>query len=268
MNSVHANGIELAFESFGDEADESILLIAGLGTQMLRWTVPFCAELAARGYRVIRFDNRDTGGSTHLSQCAAPNFGALAAALLAGQMPEIPYTLHDMAADAVGLLDALAIERAHVVGRSMGGMIAQIIASEHPRRVRSLTSIMSSTGNRGLPRAAQDVMAMMMRPARGHSRTGRASCRTASPSPAASPAPAIGSTKRRTAPFFWKKSAAAMLPAGRHGSSPRPPWPATVARASRPSACRRSSSTGRTTRSSCRPAAGTPPPRSRMRSSC
>jgi pimeloyl-ACP methyl ester carboxylesterase len=167
MNSVHANGIELAFESFGDQADESILLIAGLGTQMLRWTVPFCAELAARGYRVIRFDNRDTGGSTHLSQCAAPNFGALAAALLAGQMPEIPYTLHDMAADAVGLLDALAIERAHVVGRSMGGMIAQIIASEHPRRVRSLTSIMSSTGNRGLPRAAQDVMAMMMRPAPG-----------------------------------------------------------------------------------------------------
>ena len=165
MTIAKTNGIDLAYDSFGDEADEAILLIAGLGTQMIRWTVPFCEALAARGYRVIRFDNRDSGHSTHFHQCPPPDFGALAAALMAGQRSEVPYTLHDMAADAIGLLDALAIDRAHVVGRSMGGMIGQIMASEHPERLLSLTSIMSSTGNPMLPQAASDVMAMMMRPA-------------------------------------------------------------------------------------------------------
>lgn len=145
MNIVKANGIELAYESFGDEADEAILLIAGLGTQMTRWTVPFCEALAARDYRVIRFDNRDTGCSTHFRQYPHPDFSALAAELMAGRCPDVPYTLHDMTLDAIGLLDTLSIDRAHVVGRSMGGMIAQIMASEHPARVLSLTSIMSST---------------------------------------------------------------------------------------------------------------------------
>lgn len=98
MSSVTANGIELAHDSFGDAADEAILLIAGLGTQMVRWTVPFCEGLAARGYRVIRFDNRDSGCSTHFSHCAPPSFDALAAALMAGQRPDVPYTLYDMAA--------------------------------------------------------------------------------------------------------------------------------------------------------------------------
>ena len=165
MTIVKANGIDLAYDSFGKEDDIAILLIAGLGTQMIRWTVPFCEALAARGYRVIRFDNRDSGCSTHFNQCPPPDFGALAAALMAGRRPDVPYTLHDMASDAIGLLDGLAIERAHVVGRSMGGMIAQIMASEHPQRVLSLTSIMSSTGNPALPQATQDVMATMMRPA-------------------------------------------------------------------------------------------------------
>ncbi|MCX5514841.1 alpha/beta hydrolase [Kaistia algarum] len=165
MTSAKANGIELAWDSFGDAADEAIILIAGLGTQMIRWTAPFCERLAALGYRVIRFDNRDTGCSTRFSACSAPDFGALATALMAGRRPDVPYTLDDMAADAIGLLDALAIDRAHVVGRSMGGMIAQILASEHANRVRSLTSIMSSTGNPALPQAAPDVMAMMMQPA-------------------------------------------------------------------------------------------------------
>jgi len=165
MNTVHANGIELAYDSFGDTTNEAILLIAGLGTQMIRWTAPFCEELAARGYRVIRFDNRDAGCSTHFSQCPPPDFGALAAMLMAGRRPSVPYSLHDMAADAIGLLDGLSIDRAHVVGRSMGGMVAQIMASEHPGRVLSLTSIMSSTGNPELPQAAPDIMAMMTRPA-------------------------------------------------------------------------------------------------------
>ena len=165
MNIVKTNGIDLAYDSFGDEADEAIFLIAGLGTQMIRWTAPFCEELAARGYRVVRFDNRDTGCSTHFRHCTPPDFGALAAALIAGRRPDVPYTLHDMASDAIGLLDVLAVDRAHVVGRSMGGMIAQIMASEHPERVLSLTSIMSSTGNPTLPQAAPDLMATMMRPA-------------------------------------------------------------------------------------------------------
>jgi pimeloyl-ACP methyl ester carboxylesterase len=165
MNIAKTNGIELAYDSFGDEAGEAILLIAGLGTQMIRWTGPLCEEIAARGYRVIRFDNRDAGCSTHFSEHRPPDFSVLAASLMAGRRPDVPYTLHDMAADAIGLLDELAISRAHVVGRSMGGMIAQIMASEHPGRVLSLTSIMSSSGNPTLPQAEPDVMAMMMRPA-------------------------------------------------------------------------------------------------------
>lgn len=165
MNIVKANGIDLTWDHFGREGDPPILLIAGLGVQMIRWAVPFCEELAAHGYRVIRFDNRDAGCSTHFDHCPPPDFGALAAALMAGRQPEVPYTLHDMAADAIGLLDALAIDRAHVVGLSMGGMIAQIMASEHPERVLSLTSIMSGTGNPALPQAEPDVMAMMIRPA-------------------------------------------------------------------------------------------------------
>ncbi|MBW6422180.1 alpha/beta fold hydrolase [Rhizobium sp. XQZ8] len=164
MNIADVNGIQIAHEAFGREGDPAILLIAGFGTQMIRWTDPFCIELASRGYRVIRFDNRDAGLSTHLAQLVPPDFGALVATLMSGQRPEVPYTLDDMAADAVGLLDALSIDRAHVVGRSMGGMIAQIMTSEYPDRILSLTSIMSSTGNPALPQAGPDVMGLMMRP--------------------------------------------------------------------------------------------------------
>jgi pimeloyl-ACP methyl ester carboxylesterase len=110
---------------------------------------------------VIRFDNRDAGCSSHFTDYPAPDFGALATALAAGQRPSVPYTLHDMASDAIGLLDALGIERAHLVGRSMGGMIAQVAASNYPKRIWSLTSIMSSTGNPGLPSASQEVMTML-----------------------------------------------------------------------------------------------------------
>lgn len=165
MHILTADGIRLAYDSFGQETDETILLIAGLGTQRIRWIPALCEALAARGFRVICFDNRDTGGSTYLTEHPAPDFGTLVATLMAGRRPQVPYTLHDMAADTVGLLDALGIERAHVVGRSMGGMIAQILASEHSERVLSLTSIMSSTGNPLLPAASPEVMALMMRPA-------------------------------------------------------------------------------------------------------
>ncbi|EKO37786.1 MAG: putative hydrolase or acyltransferase of alpha/beta superfamily [Solidesulfovibrio magneticus str. Maddingley MBC34] len=164
MKILKINDVDLAYDSYGDESDEAILLIAGLGTQMIRWTVPFCQELADLGYRVIRFDNRDAGCSTHFTGCPVPDFGTLAAIIRAGQQPHVPYTLDDMAQDTIGLLDALCVDRAHVVGRSMGGMIAQIVASQYSERVASLTSIMSSTGNPTLPQAAADVMAMMTQP--------------------------------------------------------------------------------------------------------
>jgi pimeloyl-ACP methyl ester carboxylesterase len=165
MTSVCANGITLHYDSFGPIDGDAIVLIAGLGTPMIRWPVPLCEDLAARGFRVIRFDNRDAGLSTHFAQCAAPDFAAMAAALARGQRLDVPYTLHDMAADTIGLLDALSIARAHLVGRSMGGMIAQLVASDYAPRVRSLTAIMSSTGNPALPSAAPEVMAMLSRPA-------------------------------------------------------------------------------------------------------
>ncbi|MEK3904594.1 alpha/beta fold hydrolase [Paenibacillus sp. FSL R7-0179] len=164
MNIIQTNNIELAYDSFGNENDEAIILIAGLGTQMIRWTVPFCEQLAARGFRVVRFDNRDTGCSTHYSHYPAMDFSALAAALMSGQRPDMPYTLDDMAGDVIGLLDALGIDKAHVVGRSMGGMIAQLVASKYPERVLSLTSIMSTSGNPSLSQASPEVMGMMTTP--------------------------------------------------------------------------------------------------------
>lgn len=164
MNIIRTNNIELAYDSFGNDNDEALILIAGLGTQMIRWTVPFCEQLAARGFRVIRFDNRDTGWSSHYSHYPAMDFNALAAALMSGQRPDMPYTLDDMARDVIGLLDALGIDRAHIVGRSMGGMIAQLVASRYPERVLSLTSIMSTSGNPTLPQASPEVMGMMTAP--------------------------------------------------------------------------------------------------------
>jgi pimeloyl-ACP methyl ester carboxylesterase len=137
----------------------------GANTQMTRWSETFCQILAEQGFCVIRFDNRDAGLSTHFHSASMPDLAAIADAVSRGETPNVPYTLFDMANDAVGLLDALMIKRTHVVGRSMGGMIAQLLASEHAERVLSLVSIMSSTGNRDLPQASPAVMAAMTSPA-------------------------------------------------------------------------------------------------------
>ena len=136
--------IELCYETFGDPAGEPLLLIMGLGTQMLAWREEFCGMLAERGFHVIRFDNRDIGRSTHLRDVAPPT----PLQLLRRDRRSAAYTLDDMADDAAGLLDQLGIGAAHVVGASMGGMIAQVLAGRHPDRVRTLTSIMSTTGHR------------------------------------------------------------------------------------------------------------------------
>jgi pimeloyl-ACP methyl ester carboxylesterase len=158
---VKVNGVELAYDTFGESKNPPMLLIMGLGEQMIRWDVRFCQSLAAAGFWVIRFDNRDVGKSTKFESAGVPNVLAL---LLGGQSPEtlsVPYTLVDMAQDAVGLLDALNIESAHVVGISMGGMIAQTVAIHFPKRVRTLTSIMSSTGNPDLPRPKPEAMMIL-----------------------------------------------------------------------------------------------------------
>ncbi|MFN8445882.1 MAG: alpha/beta hydrolase [Caldilineaceae bacterium] len=144
---VAANGITLAYESFGATDRETILLIAGTGMQLVDWPMELIDALVQRGYRVVRFDNRDIGLSTHLDEAGLPDSDAIGKALQAGQPAPLAYTLHDMAADAVGLLDALQIQQAHLVGISMGGAIAQLMAIDYPEHVLSLTLLMSDSGN-------------------------------------------------------------------------------------------------------------------------
>ncbi|MDO9280562.1 MAG: alpha/beta hydrolase [Pseudomonadota bacterium] len=160
MPRVRANGLELEYDSFGQ--GPAIVLVMGIATQMIFWDVAFCAALAARGFRVIRFDNRDIGLSTRLTDAGIPDLPRLIARAAMGLPVPAPYSLSDMAADVVGLLDALDLDRAHIVGMSMGGMIAQHVAIEAPERVASLTSIMSSPGGRrhwiGQPRALSTLL--------------------------------------------------------------------------------------------------------------
>ncbi len=158
MPRVRANGIDIAYESFGREGDPAILLIHGLNTPLTGWPDSLCDGLARRSFRVVRFDNRDIGRSTFLPDLGVPNIGALMATLKSGGRPVAPYGLEDMAADAVGLLDALGIVRAHIAGASMGGMIAQLVALNHPGKAKSLVSIMSTTGRPGLPPAEPGAM--------------------------------------------------------------------------------------------------------------
>jgi pimeloyl-ACP methyl ester carboxylesterase len=152
--NVGPAGIELAYERFGDPDAPPVLLVMGVAMQMLAWPDAFCAELVDRGVQVIRFDNRDVGLSSHLHEAPTPDLPAA----LGGDLSSVSYTLSDMAADAVGLLAALGFDSAHLVGASMGGMIAQTIAIEHPGRVRSLTSMMSTTGNLSVGQPRPEVL--------------------------------------------------------------------------------------------------------------
>jgi pimeloyl-ACP methyl ester carboxylesterase len=152
------NGIELAYQVAGDPGAWPLLLIMGLGSQMIAWADGLCAMLAGRGFRPIRFDNRDAGHSTWLSDAGVPSLTRLAA----GDPSGVPYTLDDMAADSAGLLDHLGIERAHVVGASMGGMIGQTLAIGNPERVLSLCSIMSTTGAAGVGEATPEATEVLM----------------------------------------------------------------------------------------------------------
>ena len=159
-----ANGIEIEYETFGDPGGDPLLLVMGLGAQLTLWDEAFCGMLADRGYYAIRYDNRDVGLSTDFDHAGPPDIPALMMAAAEGRDLELPYTLDDMAADAAGLLDALSIERAHVVGASMGGMVAQLIAIQHGQRVKSLVSVMSTMGGPDAPQAKPEVMAQLMMP--------------------------------------------------------------------------------------------------------
>ncbi|MCB1414493.1 MAG: alpha/beta hydrolase [Xanthobacteraceae bacterium] len=164
MPVVTANGIDIAYDEFGDPKAPVILLIMGLGTQMIAWPVPFCEALAQRGFRVVRFDNRDVGLSTKFDDAAPVDVMASFSQAMAGKPVEAPYRLDDMAADAIGLMDVLGIQRAHIVGASMGGMIAQVIAAKYPARTRSLVSIMSSSGDPSLPPGTPEAVAALLAP--------------------------------------------------------------------------------------------------------
>ena len=173
MARVRANGIDIEYESFGRSGDPAVLLIMGFGAQLTMWQTAFCEQLAAKGFRVIRFDNRDIGLSTHLSGLPAPVPAELMARRMSGQPVEVPYRLDDMAADAAALLKALGIAQAHIVGASMGGMIAQLVAINHPDVTKSLISIMSTTGRPDLPPAKPEAMAALMTPPASDSRADR-----------------------------------------------------------------------------------------------
>jgi pimeloyl-ACP methyl ester carboxylesterase len=163
MARADANGIEIEYETFGDRADPTLLLVNGLGGQLLSWDAPLCEGFVDRGFHVVRFDNRDVGLSTRFE----PEIDVMASvlALFGGEEIEVPYLMSDMAADAVGLLDALQVDRAHVVGQSMGGMIVQTMAIEHRDRVASMTSIMSTTGDPDVGQPDPSVLGLLLAPA-------------------------------------------------------------------------------------------------------
>ncbi|HWG23041.1 alpha/beta hydrolase [Actinospica sp.] len=160
MPRCHANGIKIEYDTFGSPGDPALLLIMGLGIQLTGWEPDLCKQFADRGFHVIRFDNRDAGLSTHFDDAPVPNLGAV----LSGDASGVTYLLADMARDAVGLLDALGIRAAHVVGASMGGMIVQELLLHHPDRLLSACSMMSTTGDPGVGHPSPEAAAMVIAP--------------------------------------------------------------------------------------------------------
>jgi len=164
MPNIDANGLSLHYESFGRETDPAVVLIMGLAVQMILWPDALCEMIAAKGFRVIRFDNRDVGLSTHLSHLGKPNIALDYVKFMMGVTLKAPYKIDDMAADTAALIGALKIDRAHIVGASMGGMIAQNLAASLPAQILSLTSIMSTTGRRSLPKASWRTTKALLTP--------------------------------------------------------------------------------------------------------
>jgi pimeloyl-ACP methyl ester carboxylesterase len=165
FTSTDNRQIELEYDHFGNPTDPALLLIMGFTAQMVVWDEEFCMQLADRGHFVIRFDNRDCGLSTKLHGVPSNSDAVIMAAMMETEMPPVPYTLSDMAADAMKVLDHLNIERAHIMGASMGGMIAQTVAIEHPHRVKTLISIMSQPGELTVGQATPEAMELIVTPA-------------------------------------------------------------------------------------------------------
>ena len=165
FTSTDNRQIELEYDHFGNPTDPALLLIMGFTAQMVAWEEEFCQQLADRGHFVIRFDNRDCGLSTKLHGVPSNSDAVIMAAMMETEMPPVPYTLSDMAADAMKVLDHLNIERAHIMGASMGGMIAQTVAIEHPHRVKTLISIMSQPGELTVGQPTQEAMELIVTPA-------------------------------------------------------------------------------------------------------
>jgi pimeloyl-ACP methyl ester carboxylesterase len=161
---LQSNGLKMAYQTFGKPTDPAIILVAGLYNQLVRWPVEFCQLLEQRGFYVIRFDNRDIGLTDKMEGQKAPSLLRLALKYYLGIPVSAPYSLNDMAADTVGVLDALGIKQAHIVGMSMGGMISQLVAALYPERILSLTSIMSTSGERGKGIPSLKVSSAMLRP--------------------------------------------------------------------------------------------------------
>jgi pimeloyl-ACP methyl ester carboxylesterase len=162
MSAVTANGIKIEYEEMGPKDGPVILLVMGLAAQMTLWPQPLLKAFTDAGFRVVRFDNRDIGLTEKFHGRRVVHPMLQIAAKVIGVSNLAPYTLHDMVADAIGLLDALKIKKAHVVGASMGGMIAQLMAGTHPERVASLTSIMSGTNNPRLPRPSRETLSLLL----------------------------------------------------------------------------------------------------------
>jgi pimeloyl-ACP methyl ester carboxylesterase len=165
FTSTDNRQIELEYDHFGNPTDPALLLIMGFTAQMVAWDEEFCTQLANRGHFVIRFDNRDCGLSTKLHGVPSNSDAVIMAAMMETEMPTVAYTLSDMAADAMKVLDHLNIERAHIMGASMGGMIAQTVAIEHPHRVKTLISIMSQPGELTVGQPTQEAMELIVTPA-------------------------------------------------------------------------------------------------------
>jgi pimeloyl-ACP methyl ester carboxylesterase len=164
MANVKANGLQIEYDTFGNPSSPPLLLIMGLGGQLIHWDEDFCRQLADKGLFIIRYDNRDTGLSTKFEAAGKPDMSELLNARLQGQSIKTPYTLDDMAADAAELLEALNIKKAHICGSSMGGMIAQTLAIRHPQHLMSLISIYSTTGNPDLPQPQPEALEALLTP--------------------------------------------------------------------------------------------------------
>jgi pimeloyl-ACP methyl ester carboxylesterase len=164
MAKVQVGNLQIEYERFGPNIAPAVILVQGMAAQMIAWPIELCLHLVAKGFQVVRFDNRDVGLSSRLESAGVPDMHAVAASAFGGPPVTPPYSLDDMASDTVGLLTALDIEQAHVVGASMGGMIAQLVAADYPQRTLSLTSIMSTTGNPELELYSPEALKVLLSP--------------------------------------------------------------------------------------------------------